>query len=64
MAFNSNYKPKSNKTVNRRYIDYIDRNVYGNYIVNGSIGKRIYSGYSQRDAIRLYNSEARNAKRY
>lgn len=48
---------------NARYIHSIWRTRCGNYEINGEIGERTYMGYTQREAVRMYNGEAKAARR-
>lgn len=45
----------------KRYIHRITRQRNGSLLISGTIGSRTYYGYTQREAERRYNQEARTA---
>ena len=54
-------KPAAKKPATRlpSSIGFIEKNAYGAYVVHGDIGTRRYMGYTKKEAIARYNSEAK-----
>ena len=42
-----------------RYITSIYKDIHGSYIVNGSVGRKVFIFYTKREAMKEYNKLAK-----
>ena len=45
------------RTLGKGYIDFVERNIHGAWVVWGYMGIRQYYGYTKAEAIRKYKDE-------
>ena len=45
------------ETAMKNYIEFIERNIRGAWVIRGILGRRWYEGYTKKEAIAKYNAE-------